>query len=87
MLDQIAGAVASFTGEGGYDQNRVYDSVAKRHPDAAVVVPPRTSAVPSDTVETAPTHHASAPVSDASCIAGNVGSLVVGSSFREFNSG
>ena len=55
LLDQVAGAVASFTGDGGYDQNCVYDSVAERHPDAAVVVPPRANAVPSDTAETAPT--------------------------------
>jgi len=55
LLDQVAGAVASFTGDGGYDQDRVYDSVAERHPEAAVVVPPRATAVPSDTAETAPT--------------------------------
>ena len=55
LLDQAAGPVASFTGDGGYDQNCVYDSVAQRHPDAAVVVPPRTNAVPSDAAETAPT--------------------------------
>jgi hypothetical protein len=40
---------------GSYDQDRVYDSVAERHPEAAVVVPPRSTAVPSDTAETAPT--------------------------------
>ncbi len=55
LLDQVAGAVASFTGDGGYDRDRVYDSVAGRHPEAVVVVPPRASAVPSDTAETAPT--------------------------------
>ena len=55
LLDQVTGAVASFTSDGGYDQDRVYDSVAERHPDAAVVVPPRANAVPSDTAETAPT--------------------------------
>jgi len=55
LLDQITGAVASFTGDGGYDQDRVYASVAERYPDAAVVVPPRATAVPSDTAETAPT--------------------------------
>ncbi len=38
-----------------YDQDRVYAGVAERHPDAAVVVPPRTTAVPSDTAESAPT--------------------------------
>ncbi len=49
---QNAGATDS---DGGYDQDRVCDSVAKRHPEAAVVVPPRATAVPSDTAETAPT--------------------------------
>jgi len=55
LLDQVAGPVASFTGDGAYDQDRVYASVAERHPEAAVVVPPRASAVPSDTAESAPT--------------------------------
>ncbi len=60
LLDQVTGAVASFTGDGAYDQERVYTSVAERHPQAAVVVPPRSSGVPSDTAESAPTqrdHH------------------------------
>ena len=47
--------MASFTGDGAYDQDRVYACVAERHPEAAVVVRPRASAVPSDTAETAPT--------------------------------
>ena len=55
LLDQVAGPVASFTGDGAYDRDRVYAGVAERHPDAAVVVPPRANAVPSDTAETAPT--------------------------------
>ena len=55
LLDQVTGAVASFTGDGGYDQDRVYASVAERYPQAAVIVPPRATAVPSDTAETAPT--------------------------------
>jgi len=55
LFDQVAGAVASFIGDDAYDQDRVYDSVAERHPEAGAVVPPRVSAVPSDTVETAPT--------------------------------
>jgi len=54
LLDQIAGAVASFTGDGACDQDRVYDSVAQRHPEAAVVVPPCANAMPSDTAENAP---------------------------------
>jgi hypothetical protein len=55
LLDQVMGSVASFTGDGAYDQEGVYAGVGERHPDAAVVVPPRSTAVPSDTAETAPT--------------------------------
>src|SRR5215211_3224106 len=55
LLDQVAGPVASFTGDGAYDQDGVYASVAERHPGAAVVVPPRATAVPSHTAEHAPT--------------------------------
>jgi len=36
LLDQVAGPVASFTGDGAYDQDRVYAGVAQRHPQAAV---------------------------------------------------
>jgi hypothetical protein len=31
-----------------------YSGVAERHPEASVIVPPRLTAVPSDTAETAP---------------------------------
>ena len=55
LLDRVDGPVASFTGDGAYDRDDVYAEVAARHPEAAVVVPPRANAVPSDTAETAPT--------------------------------
>src|SRR3954468_13232737 len=55
LLDQVTGAVASITGDGAYDQDRVYASVAERHPEAEVIVPPRATAVPSETAESAPT--------------------------------
>jgi hypothetical protein len=55
LLEQIAGPVASFTGDGSYDRDDVYREVCQRHPDAAVIVPPRSSAVPSATAQTAPT--------------------------------
>ncbi len=55
LLDQVAAPVVSFTADGAYDQESVYAGVAERHPEAAVVVPPRSTAVPSDTAETAPT--------------------------------
>jgi Transposase DDE domain len=55
LLDQVDGPVASFTGDGAFDRDDVYAAVAARHPEAAVIVPPRANAVPSDTAETAPT--------------------------------
>ncbi|MBV1796714.1 IS5 family transposase [Siccirubricoccus sp. G192] len=55
LLDQVDGSVASFTGNGAYDRDDVYTEVTARHPDAVVVTPPRSSAVPSDTAETDPT--------------------------------
>src|SRR5215216_1573282 len=55
LLDQVDGPVASLTGDGAYDQEGVYSDVAARHPAAAVIVPPRSNAVPSATAETAPT--------------------------------
>src|SRR4051812_12848313 len=55
LLDQVTGAVASVTGDGAYDQDGVCASVGERHPEAAVIVPPRATAVPSATAETAPT--------------------------------
>jgi hypothetical protein len=55
LLDQIAAPVASFTADGAFDRDDVYAEVAARHPDAAVIVPPRSGAVPSDTHDSAPT--------------------------------
>jgi Transposase DDE domain len=55
LLDQIADPIASFTADGAYDQDQVTEAVANRHPDAAVVVPPRAGAIASASVETAPT--------------------------------
>jgi len=55
LLDQVAAPLASVTGDGAYDQDGVYASVAERHPGALIIVPPRSTAVPSATAETAPT--------------------------------
>lgn len=55
LLDQVGGPVTSLTADGAYDQDGVYREVTARHPEASVIVPPRSSAVPSDTAETAPT--------------------------------
>jgi hypothetical protein len=54
LLDRVAGLVASFTGDGAYDREDVHGAVAERHPEAAVVVPPRSGAVPSEAAETVP---------------------------------
>ncbi len=51
LLDQVHGPVASFTGDGAFDRDDVYAEVTARHPDAAIVVPPRSSAVPSEAAE------------------------------------
>ena len=55
LPDQMDGPVASFTADGAYDRDDVYGEVTRRHPGAAVIVPPRSSAVPSGTAEIAPT--------------------------------
>jgi hypothetical protein len=55
LLDQVEAPVASFTGDGAYDQDSVYRTVTERDPDAAVIVPPRSTAVPSETADTEPT--------------------------------
>jgi transposase len=55
LLDQVAVPVVSFTADGAYDQEGVAAAVAERHPEAAVIVPPRSTAVPSETAASAPT--------------------------------
>jgi transposase len=55
LLDQISGPIASVTADGAYDGEPVYRTIAERAPAAAVIIPPRSTAVPSNTAETAPT--------------------------------
>ncbi len=55
LLERVAGPVASFTADGAFDRDDVHAEVAARHPDADVIVPPRSSAVPSGTAEIDPT--------------------------------
>ena len=55
LLGQIADPIASFTADGTYDQDQVSQAVAERYPDAAVIVPPRASAVTSSSAGTAAT--------------------------------
>ena len=43
------------TADGAYNGDPVYSIIAERDPAAAVIIPPRSTAVPSNTAETAPT--------------------------------
>ncbi len=64
LLDQVTGPIASFTGDGAYDREDVYGIVAERHPDAAVIVPPRSIAATSEAANTAPTQRDRHPSAD-----------------------
>jgi hypothetical protein len=55
LLGRVAGPVASFTGDGAYDQDGVYRAVADHQPEAAVIVPPHATTVPSATAASEPT--------------------------------
>jgi transposase len=55
LLDQISAEISSVTADGAYDGDPVYQAVTERAPNAAVVIPPRATAVLSDTAETGPT--------------------------------
>ena len=54
-LDQISGPMASVTADGAYDGDFVSRIVAERDPATAGIIPPRSTAVPSNNAETAPT--------------------------------
>ena len=54
-LDQVTGPLASFSGDGAFDHQGVSTAIAERHPEAAIIVPPRSTAVPSAAAKTAPT--------------------------------
>jgi Transposase DDE domain len=55
LLDQITAPLASLTGDGAYDQAGVYGTIGKHHPDADVIIPPRSTAVPSEMAASTPT--------------------------------
>ncbi|EWY35641.1 hypothetical protein N825_37545, partial [Skermanella stibiiresistens SB22] len=55
LLEQIDCPISAVFADGAYDGEPVYRSVAGHTPDAAVIIPPRSTAVPSDTAETDPT--------------------------------
>lgn len=55
LLERVDGPVASFTADGAYDRDDVHAEVTARHPEAEIIVPPRTSAVPSASARATPT--------------------------------
>ena len=55
LLDQVDEPLAAVVADGAYDQDRAYDDVAGHSAEAAVVVPPRATAVLSPSAETDPT--------------------------------
>jgi len=56
LLGQIPSPIASVTADGAYDGDPVYRAVAERQPDppVAVVIPPRSTVVPSTAAGTTP---------------------------------
>ena len=60
LLDQVDGDIASMTADGAYDSATVYDAVAERHPEAAIIIPPRWTAVPGETTITQRDRHLAA---------------------------
>ena len=57
LLDQIDGSVASVTGDGAYDADAVYDGIMRRHPEADVIIPPRSTAVMTESGTTRRDEH------------------------------
>ena len=55
LLDQIDGPVSAVLADGAYDGDPTYQTILDRHPDAVVVIPPRSNAVLSDAADTEPT--------------------------------
>ena len=55
LLNQITRPINAVLADGAYDGEPIYCAVAERAPDAEVIIPPRATAVVSDSAETAPT--------------------------------
>jgi len=55
LLDQIARPLGAVLADGAYDGDPVYRAVSAHTPDAEVIIPPRATAVLSDTAASAPT--------------------------------
>ena len=48
------------TADGAYDSATVYDAVAERHPEAVIIIPPRSTSVPDETTTTQRNAHVAA---------------------------
>jgi hypothetical protein len=57
LLHQIDAEVASMNADGAYDGEAVHDAVAKRHPEAAVIIRSRVTAVPNESTTTQRDRH------------------------------
>jgi len=55
LLDQVDEPIAAFLGDGAYDTEGVTATLTQRHPQAAIIVPPRKTAVLSEHAQTDPT--------------------------------
>jgi hypothetical protein len=47
LLDQISSPIASVTADAAYDREPIYRTIAEQDPAAAVIIPPRSTTVPS----------------------------------------
>lgn len=56
LLDQIARPIDAVIADSAYDGEPTYRTVAAHAPNADVIIPPRATAVVSDTAETTPSH-------------------------------
>jgi len=54
LLDQIAHPIGTVLADGAYDGEPVYRAVAAHSPEAQVIIPPRSTAVPSATADPVP---------------------------------
>jgi hypothetical protein len=54
LLDQIDCPLAAVIADGAYDGEPVSQAISRHSPEAAVIIPPRSTAVPGDRAETAP---------------------------------
>jgi hypothetical protein len=54
LLDQITGEIGQVTADGAYDGGPTFALIARRSPDIVMAIPPRSTAVPSDAADAAP---------------------------------